>query len=45
VDTEDEGLVTFGLARRLAAALKADYFKIETLKAQTLVNIVKGQRA
>jgi magnesium chelatase subunit D len=45
VDTEEEGLVTFGLARRLAAALSADYFKIETLKAQTLVNIVKGQRA
>jgi magnesium chelatase subunit D len=45
VDTEDPGLVTFGLARRLAAALSADYFKIETLKAQTLVNIVKGQRA
>jgi magnesium chelatase subunit D len=44
VDTEEEGLVTFGLARRLAAALSADYFKIETLKAQTLVNIVKGQR-
>jgi magnesium chelatase subunit D len=44
VDTEEEGLVTFGLARRLAAALSADYFKIETLKAQTLVNIVKEQR-
>ncbi|MDZ7596729.1 MAG: putative cobaltochelatase [Desulfobacterales bacterium] len=44
VDTEEEGLVTFGLARRLAVALSADYFKIETLKAQTLVNIVKGQR-
>jgi magnesium chelatase subunit D len=44
VDTEEEGLITFGLARRLAAALSADYFKIETLKAQTLVNIVKGQR-
>jgi magnesium chelatase subunit D len=44
VDTEEEGLVTFGMARRLAAALGADYFKIETLKAQTLVDIVKGQR-
>lgn len=42
VDTEEDGLVTFGLARRLAAALSADYLKIETLKAQTLVNIVNG---
>ncbi|MBC7359548.1 MAG: putative cobaltochelatase [Desulfacinum sp.] len=45
VDTEEQGLVTFGLARRLAAALGADYFKIETLEAQTLVNIAKGKSA
>jgi Mg-chelatase subunit ChlD len=31
------------LAHRLAAALGADYFKIEDLKAKTLVDIVKGQ--
>ncbi|WP_459903573.1 putative cobaltochelatase [Desulfosarcina cetonica] len=43
VDTEEAGLVTFGLARRLAAALKARYFKIDDLKAQSLVNLVKGQ--
>jgi magnesium chelatase subunit D len=43
VDTEAEGLVTFGLARRLAAALQAQYFKIDELKARSLVNIVKGQ--
>ena len=43
VDTEEAGLVTFGLARRLAAALNARYFKIDDLKAQSLVNIVKGQ--
>jgi magnesium chelatase subunit D len=43
VDTEEEGLVTFGLARQLAAALCAQYFKIEDLKAQSLVDIVKGQ--
>jgi magnesium chelatase subunit D len=36
-------LVTFGLARRLAAALHAQYFKIDDLKAQSLVDIVKGQ--
>jgi magnesium chelatase subunit D len=44
VDTEEAGLVTFGLAQRLAAALQARYFKIEDLKAQSLVNIVKGFR-
>jgi magnesium chelatase subunit D len=43
VDTEESGLVTFGLARQLAAALHAQYFKIDDLKAQSLVNIVKGQ--
>ncbi len=42
VDTESEGLVTFGLANKLAGALNAQYFKIEDLKADTLLNIVKG---
>ncbi len=45
VDTEEAGLVTFGLAARLAAAMEAQYFKIDDLKAQTLVEIVKGQNA
>lgn len=43
VDSEEAGLVSFGLARRLAAALQAQYFKIDDLKAKTLVDIVKGQ--
>jgi magnesium chelatase subunit D len=43
VDTEESGPVTFGLARRLSAALQAQYFKIEDLKAQTLMEILKGQ--
>jgi magnesium chelatase subunit D len=43
VDTEEPGLVCFGLARSLAAALQAQYFKIDDLKARSLVNIVKGQ--
>ncbi len=43
VDTEEAGLVTFGLAQRLSATLSAQYFKIDDLKAQTLVDIVKGQ--
>jgi len=41
VDTESQGLVKFGLARELAQAMQADYFKIEDLKADTLVNIAK----
>lgn len=45
VDTEEAGLVTFGLARQLATALQADYFRIDDLKAQNLVNIVKGLTA
>ena len=43
VDTEDQGVVTFGLARQLAGAMQAQYFKIDDLKAETLVNILKGQ--
>ncbi len=43
VDTEPSGLVTFDLAGRLADALGAQYFKIDDLKAQTLIDIVKGQ--
>jgi len=41
VDTESQGLVQFGLARELAIALRAEYFKIEDLKADTLMNIAK----
>jgi magnesium chelatase subunit D len=43
VDTEEAGVVTFGLARRLAGAMAAQYFKIDDLKAQSLVDIVRGQ--
>ena len=41
VDTEDQGLVTFGLAARLAGLLNARYFRIEELKADQLVNMIK----
>jgi len=41
VDTEKPGLVHFDLARRLAAAMNAQYFRIEDLKADTLVHIIK----
>jgi magnesium chelatase subunit D len=43
VDTEAKGLVSFGLAQKLAGAMNAQYFKIEDLKADTLINIVKGE--
>jgi magnesium chelatase subunit D len=43
VDTESKGLVTFGMAHQLAGAMNAKYFKIEDLKADTLLNIVKGE--
>ena len=41
VDTESDGLVQFGLAKKLASALQADYFQIKDLKAATLLDIVK----
>jgi magnesium chelatase subunit D len=41
VDTEGQGLVNFGLARNLAVSMNARYFKIEDLKADTLLNVVK----
>ena len=41
VDTESDGLLQFGLAQKLAAALQADYFQIKDLKAATLLDIVR----
>ncbi len=40
VDTETSSFTHFGLAARLAAALGADYFKIEELKTRELIDIV-----
>jgi magnesium chelatase subunit D len=42
VDVEKNGFVTFGLARELAFALGAEYYKIDDLKADTLVQAVKS---
>ena len=44
VDTEEEGLVTFDLAGKLAAALSADYFKIKDIQAEDLVHIVRERQ-
>ncbi len=41
VDVEKNGFLTFGLARELAQILGADYYKIDDLKADTLVQAVK----
>jgi magnesium chelatase subunit D len=43
VDTEDHGIVHFGLARRLAEALNAEHLRDNDLKADTLIDIVKGE--
>jgi magnesium chelatase subunit D len=41
VDTEKRSIVQFGLARRLADIMEAPYFRIEDLKAESLIQIVK----
>lgn len=42
VDVEKEGVLNFGLARRLAEALGATYFRVEDLKAEALVQAVRA---
>lgn len=44
VDTEEEGLLTFGLAGKMADALQADFFKITDLKARDLIHIVREKQ-
>lgn len=41
VDVERSGLVSFGLARQLSVQMGARYFRIEDLKADTLVEILR----
>jgi len=41
VDTEEKGIITFGLARQFARATGAEYFKTDDLKANQLVNIIR----
>ncbi|RLA92981.1 MAG: magnesium chelatase, partial [Deltaproteobacteria bacterium] len=41
VDVEKSGLISFGLADQLANRMGAKYFKIEDLKADTLVEILR----
>lgn len=42
VDTEEKGLIRFGLAVRIAEAMQARYFQTDDLKADTLLDIIKG---
>lgn len=42
VDVEKEGFLHFGLARRLAETLDAAYYRIEDLRATTLVEAVRA---
>ena len=41
VDVEKAGLISFGLARQLSVQMGARYFKIEDLKADTLVEVLR----
>jgi len=43
VDTEEQGLIRFGLAAKIADALNAQYFQTADLKAETLVNLISRQ--
>jgi magnesium chelatase subunit D len=43
VDTEEAGVMTFGLAAQLAAQLGAEYLKIDDLKGRDLVDIVTSR--
>lgn len=42
VDVERDGFLSFGLARDLAAVLGAEYYRIEDLKADVLVEAVRA---
>jgi magnesium chelatase subunit D len=45
VDTESPGVVRLDLARQIALALGATYFKVEDLRAEDLVSIAKEHQA
>ncbi|WP_337998231.1 VWA domain-containing protein [Oleispirillum naphthae] len=45
VDTETKGVVRLELARKLATALEAAYFKTEDLRAEDLVSLAKEHQA
>ncbi len=40
IDTEESGIVSFGLARKLSDRLGGEYFKIEDLKASDILGVI-----
>ncbi|MFO7760271.1 MAG: magnesium chelatase subunit D family protein [Thermodesulfobacteriota bacterium] len=42
IDVEKKGLISFGLAGKLAEKMQAQYFRIEDLRADTLVQAING---
>ncbi len=45
VDVESNGFLSFGLANQLAVALGADYYKLDDLRAENLLEAVHGALA
>ncbi len=45
VDVENNGFLSFGLAHQLAVALGADYYKLDDLRAERLLEAVHGALA
>jgi magnesium chelatase subunit D len=43
VDTEEKGVISFGLALKIAIELDAEYFRIEDLKSDDLIDIVRKE--
>ena len=41
IDVEKSGLISFGLAHQLSVRMGATYFRIEDLKADTLVDVLQ----
>lgn len=42
IDVEKKGLISFGLAGKIAEKMKAQYFKIDDLQANNLVQAIEG---
>jgi magnesium chelatase subunit D len=43
IDVEKPGLISFGLAYQLSIHMGAKYFKLEDLRADTLVEVLKKE--
>jgi magnesium chelatase subunit D len=45
IDVEKAGLLSFGLARQLAAQMGSKYFKVEDLKAEKIIEVLRDDLA